>query len=333
MHYLGLDAVDLALLLFDLLLQVSKLIVQRRDDFLRDSLLLLQFRLAVHALFLPVLVLLVHRVDVVRYKVDALPQGVGALAQDLNGFLHELNVVLGETTACSALLRSPETLSASYFLGKSLLLLLRVLRFLAELPDYLDTAPSCSFLGLGLLLVVFLEHFLGLLDEGAVSAVGVHLELLSRGGNWLLFDFLFLFTRIIFSDDISLLGWLFLSLFALHFLRLHLFLLGHFGFLSLPVFFLLLLLLPHGVLLLLLLHLPLFIFLLSALLLLLSLRLLSLPLCFNLGLLFLLFVVPTVVAAHDLLNIRGRVYSSSRCLEKSLQEVVSLVWLQSSHDL
>lgn len=93
MHDLGLDAINFTLLFLNFLLQVCQLVLQRVQHFLGNSLLLLQLRLAGNAFPLPVLVLLVHRIDIVSYEINTLPQWVSALTENLDGFLHELNIV------------------------------------------------------------------------------------------------------------------------------------------------------------------------------------------------------------------------------------------------
>ena len=71
-HYLRLDAVNLALLLLELLLQFSKLVLQRSYNLLCDSLLLLQLGNTRQTLLLPMLVLLIHAVNIVSYKINRL---------------------------------------------------------------------------------------------------------------------------------------------------------------------------------------------------------------------------------------------------------------------
>ena len=102
---LTLHAVHFRLLLLDSLLQVGQLVLQRLNHFLRDFLLLHQLRHAGLGVLSPVLVLFVHRIDVVAHKVYAFAQWVCALTQNLNGFLHEFNVLFGESSGTQALIR------------------------------------------------------------------------------------------------------------------------------------------------------------------------------------------------------------------------------------
>ena len=95
-HDLALCAIDLTVLLPNLLLDVGQLVLQRLQDLLGDVLLLLEPRLAFDLLLFPVLVFLAHAVDIVCYEVDTLAERIRALAEDLDGFLHEFNVVLRE---------------------------------------------------------------------------------------------------------------------------------------------------------------------------------------------------------------------------------------------
>jgi hypothetical protein len=69
-HDLRLDTVDLSLLLLKLLLQLSQLVLKWGDYLLSNSLLFFQLRNTGLALFLPVLVLLVHTVNVVSYEIN-----------------------------------------------------------------------------------------------------------------------------------------------------------------------------------------------------------------------------------------------------------------------
>ena len=147
-HDLWLDTVDLPLLLLQLLLQLSQLVLKWGYYLLSNSLLFFQLWNTGLALFLPVLVLLVHAVNIVSYEINWLSQGISALAQNLDGLLHELDIILGETLACSStsFFLHWGRLSSNLFTESLLLVGSSLLSLLTKFSYNLDSTTSCSFI-------------------------------------------------------------------------------------------------------------------------------------------------------------------------------------------
>ena len=78
-HYLALDAVNFGLLFSYFFFEVSELVVKRLDDLFSYMLLLLEFHLTFHRLFLPILILLTHTIDIIRHEINTLSQRIRAL--------------------------------------------------------------------------------------------------------------------------------------------------------------------------------------------------------------------------------------------------------------
>ncbi len=101
-HNLRLSSINLSLLFFDLLFDLSELILKWLYYLLSDALLLFKFSLAALTLSAPILVLLAHAVDVVCDEINRLSERIRALTQYLYGFLHKLYVALAKPALAPA---------------------------------------------------------------------------------------------------------------------------------------------------------------------------------------------------------------------------------------
>ena len=87
------------LLLFDLFLQISKLVLKRHHDFLRDFFLLFKLLLTGDLLLSPPFKFLAHGIDIISYEVDRLSERIGRLTKYLDSLLHELGILFSEALA------------------------------------------------------------------------------------------------------------------------------------------------------------------------------------------------------------------------------------------
>ena len=100
-HDLALSAINLGSLLANFFFELSQLVLEWLQHLLGNFLLLDQLLLARLALFLPVVMLLAHRVNIVSDEINTLAERIGTLTEHLNCFLHELNILLCECARCS----------------------------------------------------------------------------------------------------------------------------------------------------------------------------------------------------------------------------------------